>query len=82
MEYLPQRRFDSKLLTGAAGVLLCFIYAMFYWPVWASVAKAVISSTAAAGLQAAEPALGKKYIAAFAEGTFFGAVLVPGFGRL
>ena len=71
MEYLPQRRFDSKLLTGAAGVLLCFIYAMFYWPVWASVAKAVISFTAAAGLQAAEPALGKKYIAAFAEGTFF-----------
>lgn len=71
MEYLPQRRFDSKLLTGAAGVLLCFVYAMFYWPVWASVAKAVISFTAAAGLQAAEPALGKKYIAAFAEGTFF-----------
>jgi len=66
MEYLPQRRFDSKLLTGAAGVLLCFVYAMLYWPVWASVAKALISFTAAAGLL---------------KVPFSGAASVHGFGR-
>jgi hypothetical protein len=44
---------------------------MIYWPVWATVAKALITFTAAAGLQNADPALAKKFIAAFTEGTFF-----------
>jgi AAT family amino acid transporter len=35
------------------------------------VAKALITFTAAAGLQNADPALAKKFIAAFTEGTFF-----------
>lgn len=71
MDYIVKKRFDSKLTTGIAGVAVCFVYAMIYWPVWASVAKAIITTTAAAGLQAADPALAKKFVAAFAEGTFF-----------
>lgn len=71
MNYIVKRRFDSKLTTGIVGVILCFVYAMIYWPVWATVAKIIISFTAAAGLQVVEPALAKKFIAAFAEGTFF-----------
>jgi AAT family amino acid transporter len=71
MDYIVKRRFDSKLTTGIVGVILCFVYAMLYWPIWATVAKAIISFTAAAGLQAVEPALAKKFIAAFTEGTFF-----------
>lgn len=71
MEYVVKKRFDNKLTIGLAGVLICFVYALIYWPVWATVAKAFISFTAAAGLQAADPALAKKYITAFTEGTFF-----------
>lgn len=71
MEYMIKRRFTGRLATGIAGVAICFVFAVFYWPVWASIAKAIISATAAAGLQAADPALGKRYIVAFTEGTFF-----------
>lgn len=71
MEYITRRRFDSLLATGIAGVAICFLYAVIYWPVWATLAKVLITTTAAAGLQAADPALAKKFIAAFAEGTFF-----------
>jgi len=71
MEYITKRRFGGTLNTGIIGVAICFIYAMIYWPIWGSAAKALISFTAAAGLQAADPALSKKFIAAFAEGTFF-----------
>ena len=69
MEYIVRRRFDSKLTTGLVGVVICFIYALIYWPLWAGAAKGLISVTAAAGLAAVEPALGKKFIGAFAEGT-------------
>lgn len=71
MEYIVRRRFDSKLTTGVVGVIICFIYALIYWPLWAGAAKGLISVTAAAGLAAVDPALGKKFIGAFAEGTFF-----------
>lgn len=70
MNYIVKRRFDSKLTTGIVGVILCFVYAMIYWPVWATVAKIIISFTAAAGLQAVEPALAKKIIATFAGNLF------------
>ncbi len=71
MDYAIKKRFDNKLTMGIAGVILCFVYALIYWPVWAMAAKAIITSTAAVGLQAVEPAVAKKFIATFAEGTFF-----------
>ena len=71
MEYRVKRRFASKLTTGVVAVIICLAYALIYWPVWAWIAKAIITTTAGVGLQAVEPALAKKFIAAFAEGTFF-----------
>ncbi|WP_378954350.1 hypothetical protein [Pelosinus sp. sgz500959] len=71
MGYIAKRRFESKLTTGIVAVIICLVYALIYWPVWAMMAKAIITTTAAAGLQAVEPTLAKKFIAAFAEGTFF-----------
>ena len=50
MEYVVRRKFDSKLTTGVVGVVICFLYAMVYWPIWAFAAKAIISATAAKGL--------------------------------
>lgn len=71
MEYIVKRRFDGKLATGIAAVAICFVYAIIYWPIWATVAKALITTTAVAGLKNADPALAKKFVTAFAEGTFF-----------
>lgn len=71
MEYTVRRKFDSKLATGVVGVVLCFLYAMLYWPVWAFAAKALISATAAKGLAAVDAKTAGKFIATFAEGTFF-----------
>ena len=71
MEYVVRRKFDGKLATGIAGVVICFIYAMIYWPVWAFAAKAFISATAGKGLAAVDPKTAGKFIAVFAEGTFF-----------
>lgn len=71
MEYNLKRRFNSKLTTGLVGIILCFAYALIYWPVWATVAKAFITSTAMAGLQSVEPALAKNFVSTFVEGTFF-----------
>ena len=71
MEYTVHRKFDNKLATGAAGVALCFLYAMVYWPVWAFVAKTMLSATAAQGIAAVDAKTANKLIAVFAEGTFF-----------
>ena len=71
MEYTVCRKFNSKLVTGLVGVVLCFLYAMIYWPVWAFAAKALISTTAAKGLSAVDAKIADKFIATFAEGTFF-----------
>ena len=71
MEYRVQRRFNSKITTGIVAVMICLAYALIYWPVWAMMAKALITTTAAAGLQEVEPTLANKFIGAFAEGTFF-----------
>ena len=60
-----------QVKAGIAGVVLCFIYAMIYWPVWAFAAKALISATAAKGLAAVDAKTAGKFIATFAEGTFF-----------
>lgn len=71
MEYSIRRKFDSKLTTGIVGVILCFLYAMVYWPLWAFAAKAIISATAAKGLSLVDAKTSGKFIAVFAEGTFF-----------
>ncbi|RAI45975.1 hypothetical protein [Rhodoplanes roseus] len=62
---------SGKLSIGATGVLLCFAFALIYWPLWGTLAKLFISLTAAEGLASADPALAKKFIGVFAEGTFF-----------
>lgn len=71
MEYIVRRKFDSKLTTGIFGVVLCFVYAMIYWPVWAFAAKTVITATAANGLATVDAKTAAKFVAVFAEGTFF-----------
>jgi len=71
VEYIVRRKFDSKLTTGIVGVILCFLYAMVYWPIWAFAAKAIISATAAKGLALVDAKTSSKFIAVFAEGTFF-----------
>ena len=71
MEYIVRRKFDSKLTTGIVGVILCFLYAMVYWPIWAFAAKAIISATAAKGLALVDAKTSGKFIAVFVEGTFF-----------
>lgn len=71
MEFAIKRRFDSKLMTGFAGVVICFVYALLYWPIWATVAKWIIASTAAQGLASVDVKTANKFIAVFAEGTFF-----------
>lgn len=71
MEVVTTRRFSGKLSMGVAGVVVCFIFALIYWPIWGTLAKLLITTTAAAGLQAADPALAKKFVSVFAEGTFF-----------
>ena len=71
MEYIVRRKFDSKLTTGIFGVVLCFVYAMIYWPVWAFAAKTVITATAAKGLATVDAKTAAKFVAVFAEGTFF-----------
>lgn len=71
MNQVAARKPAGALSIGVAGVVFCFIVALIYWPIWAGLAKALISVTAATGLQAADPAQAKKFIATFAEGTFF-----------
>lgn len=71
MEQVATRRAPGKIAIGVSGVIFCFIVALIYWPIWAALAKAFISITAAQGLALADPALAKKFIATFAEGTFF-----------
>lgn len=62
---------SNKLSIGVSGVLLCLAFAVIYWPIWGAIAHAIISTTAAKGLASADPALAKKFITTFAEGTFF-----------
>lgn len=71
METIVRRKFDSKLTTGIVGVVICFLYAMAYWPIWAFAAKAFISATAAKGIALVDAKTAAKFIAVFAEGTFF-----------
>ena len=71
MEYVVRRKFDSKLTTGVVGVVICFLYAIVYWPIWAFAAKAIITATAAKGLALVDAKTAGKFVAVFAEGTFF-----------
>lgn len=71
MEYVVRRKFDSKLTTGVVGVVICFLYAMVYWPIWAFAAKAIITATAAKGLALVDAKTAGKFVAVFAEGTLF-----------
>lgn len=71
MEYLVERRFKNPLVSGLVASILVFIFACITWPIWALIAKAIISNLASVGLSQADPAAGSKYIKDATEGTFF-----------
>lgn len=74
-EFVTKRLFQGVLSTGIAATAICICASVIFWPVWASVSKAVITALAGAGLQSADPKVAAKLIANFAEGTFFFMVI-------
>lgn len=73
--YVVKRRFQSLLLTGITAALLCFVLTLLYWPVWGTIAKNLISHFAGPGLQQVDGRTAAKYIACFADATFFWMVI-------
>ncbi len=74
-QYAMKRRFQSLILTGTVAAVMCFVVALIYWPLWGTLAKAIITRFAAVGLQQTDPKTAAKYISCFAEGTFFWLVI-------
>ena len=73
--FVVKRQFNGLLGTGIAATVISVIAALFFWPVWASLAKSFITALAGPAIQAAGPKLGMQYVTLFAEGTFFFMVI-------
>jgi hypothetical protein len=74
-QFVMKRRIPGLIPTGIVAAVMCFVIACLYWPVWGTIAKAIISSIASVGLQQADPKTATKFIACFAEATFFWLVI-------
>lgn len=74
-EFVVKRQFQGLLGTGVAATAICVLAALIFWPTWALISKSIINALAGAGIQAADPKTAAKYIANFAEGTFFFMVI-------
>jgi AAT family amino acid transporter len=71
MQFILKRRFEGKIATGISGILICFAVALIYWPIWGTLSKAIITTTAAEGLAAVDSGTAEHFIRAFTEATFF-----------
>jgi len=74
-EYVVKRQFKGILSTGVAAVVLCFVVALIYWPIWGMLVKAFGTALAIEGLKAVDAKVASKYMAVLAEGTFFWMVI-------
>lgn len=70
-EYVVKRRIQHPLVLGLVAALICFAATLIYWPIWGSLAKAVITAIAGEGLLTADAKTQAKFIQVFAEATFF-----------
>jgi hypothetical protein len=76
-QFIVKRWFKNPLITGLAAILISFVIAMIYWPVWGTLAKMIITNAAREGLQLVDAKTAAKYISVFAEGTFFWIAINP-----
>jgi len=73
--FVVKRQFQGLLSTGIAATVICVCAALIFWPLWGLLSKSIITGLAGSGIQAVEPKVAAKYIANFAEGTFFFMVI-------
>jgi hypothetical protein len=74
-EFVVKRQFKGLLSTGIAAAVICVGATLIFWPVWALLSKAILTALAGPGIAAVAPKVAAKYIANFAEGTFFFMVI-------